>query len=128
MPKEKLDIGEVEPETGFVAAPPKTIRVGRQKRKAKEEKPETLSERHQFKAQMLADNLMGKRRGLIKAAGSPFKGSQLSLAERKRQYKEMIASHELLFNSLAGAAMVGKDGRLRISTAMVEAFKELSDV
>ncbi len=128
MAKEKIDVGEVEPEAGFVGAPPKPIRVGRQKRKAKEAKPETLSERHQFKAQMLADHLMEKRRNLIKAAGGPFKGSQLSLTERKAQYKEMISSHELLFNSLAGAAMVGKDGRLRISTAMVEAFKELSDV
>ncbi|KKL14550.1 hypothetical protein LCGC14_2514510, partial [marine sediment metagenome] len=58
--------------------------------------------------------------------GNPIKSEKLSKDERKAQYKEMIASREILFNSLAGAALVGKDGRLRISTAMVDAFRELS--
>ena len=126
MPKEKLDIGEVEPEAGFVAAPPKAIRVGRQKRKAKEEKRDSLDSRLQAKATMLADRLFERRKGLRKSLGSPIKSEKLSKDERKAQYKEMIASQEMLFNSLAGAAIVGSDGRLRISNKMIDAFKELS--
>ena len=127
MAKEKLDIGEVEPETGFVAAPPKPIRVGRQKRKAKEEKRDSLDSRLQAKATMLADRLFERREGLRKSLGNPIKSEKLSKDERKAQYKEMIASQEMLFNSLAGAAIVGSDGRLRISNKMVDAFRELSD-
>ena len=126
MAKEKIDVGEVEPEAGFVAAPPKPIRVGRQKRKAKEEKRDSLDSRLQAKATMLSDRLFERRKELRKSLGGPIKGEKLSKAERKTQYKELIASQEMLFNSLAGAAIVGRDGKLRISTKMIDAFKELS--
>jgi hypothetical protein len=76
---------------------------------------------------MLSDRLFERRKDLRKELGEPLKSSKLSQAERKAQYKELIASQEMLFNSLAGAAIVGRDGRLRISTAMIEAFRELSD-
>ncbi len=126
MPREQIPIPEGE--DGFVGPPTTPIRVGKQKRKAKEEKRDSLDSRLQAKATMLADRLFERREGLRKSLGNPIKSEKLSKDERKTQYKEMIASREILFNSLAGAAMVGKDGRLRISTAMVEAFKELSDV
>ena len=88
--------------------------------------PDSLSARNQVKAKMLSDSLFERRGNLAKAAGEPFKASQLSQDERKTQYKELIASQEMLFNSIAGAAIVGRDGRLRLSTKMVDAFKELS--
>jgi hypothetical protein len=59
--------------------------------------------------------------------GESFQSGQLSATERKAQYKEMIASRERLMNAVAGAAIVGRDGRLRISSEMVDAFVELSD-
>ena len=74
---------------------------------------------------MLSDRLFERRKELRKSLGNPIKSEKLSKAERKAQYKELIASREMLFNSLAGAAIVGRDGRLRISTAMVDAFVEL---
>ena len=77
------------------------------------------------KAQMLSDRLFERRKELAKSLGEPVKGSKLSLADRKTQYQEMIASRELLFNSIAGAAIVGRDGQLRISTKMIDAFREL---
>ena len=86
---------------------------------------DTLSDRQLAKATMLADRLMERRKELGKVAGPPLKSEKLSSTERKTQYKELIASQEMLFNSLAGAAIVGRDGRLRLSTAMVEAFIEL---
>ena len=75
---------------------------------------------------MLSDRLFERRKELAKSLGEPLKGENLPQKERKTQYKELIASQEMLFNSLAGAAIVGRDGRLRISTAMVDAFRELS--
>lgn len=91
-----------------------------------EHEPDSLNERLQAKAKMLSDRLFERRRELGKTLGEPLKSSQLSAEERKTQYKELVASRELLFNALAGAAIVGRDGKLRISTAMVDAFKELS--
>jgi hypothetical protein len=76
---------------------------------------------------MLSDRLFERRKELAKSLGEPVKGQQLSSTERKTQYKELIASQEMLFNSIAGAAIVGRDGKLRISTKMVDAFRELSD-
>lgn len=90
-----------------------------------EQPPGSLSERQMVKARMLADSLMERRQNLAKAAGDPIKSEKLSSTERKTQYKELIASRELLFNSIAGAAIVGRDGRLRLSTEMVKAFVEL---
>ena len=92
-----------------------------------EPQPDSLSTRLQAKAKMLSDSLFERRRALHKTMGEPLKGSQLSATERKQQYQELIASREMLIKALAGAAIVGRDGRLRISTAMVDAFTELSD-
>ncbi len=90
---------------------------------------DTLSARLVAKAKLLSDRLFERRIELAKSAGlnEPIKGSQLSPTEKKAQYKELIASKEMLFNSIAGAAIVGRDGKLRLSTKMVEAFVELSD-
>jgi hypothetical protein len=87
----------------------------------------SFNARHFAKAKMLSDSLMERRKELGKAVGEPLKSSELSKKERKTQYKELIASREMLFNSIAGAAIVGRDGKLRISTKMVDAFRELSD-
>ena len=88
----------------------------------------SLNERHQTKAKMLSDSLFLRRQSLHKSMGEPFESGQLSATERHAQYKEMIASPELIMNAIAGAAIVGKDGRLRLSKQMVDAFVELSDV
>jgi hypothetical protein len=88
--------------------------------------PDSLSERQMVKARMLADSLMERRLHLAEATGKPIKSEKLSQDERKQQYKDLIASQEMLFNSIAGAAIVGRDGKLRISTKMVDAFRELS--
>ena len=90
------------------------------------EKPDSLNTRLLAKARLLSDRLFERRKELGKALGEPVKSDKLSQTERKTQYKELIASQEMLFNSIAGAAIVGRDGKLRISTKMVEAFKELS--
>ena len=92
-----------------------------------EHEPDSLNTRLQAKAKLLSDRLFERRKELGKSLGEPVKSSQLSSEERKSQYKELISSQELLFGSLAGASIVGRDGRLRISTKMVEAFVELSD-
>jgi hypothetical protein len=89
--------------------------------------PDSLSERQMVKARMLADSLMERRRHLAEAAGKPIKSEKLSQEERKQQYMDLIASQEMLFNSIAGAAIVGRDGKLRISNKMIEAFVELSN-
>ena len=88
--------------------------------------PDSLNTRLLAKARMLSDSLMETRNNLQKEVGEPVKSSGISQAERKTQYKELIASREMLFSSIAGAAIVGRDGRLRISTKMMEAFKELA--
>ena len=123
MPKEKIEVPADA--DGSVGPPPKPIRVGRQKREDTE-KPDSLDSRLLAKATMLSDRLFERRKELRKSLGGPIKGEKLSQPERKTQYKELIASREMLFNTLAGAAIVGRDGRLRISTSMVDAFKELS--
>ena len=87
---------------------------------------DSLNTRLLAKARLLSDHLFERRKDLGKALGEPVKSDKLSQPERKAQYKEMIASREILFNSLAGAAIVGSDGRLRISNKMVDAFRELS--
>jgi hypothetical protein len=87
----------------------------------------SLNERNQAKAQMLSDHLFLRRKSLHKTMGESFASTELPPTERLAQYKELIASKELLIKALAGAAIVGRDGRLRISTAMVDAFAELSD-
>lgn len=92
-----------------------------------EQEPDSLSGRNQVKAKLLSDRLWDRRASLRKAAGEPFSAEQLSPTERKQQYIDMISSKDLLFNSLAGAAIVGRDGKLRISTTMVNAFIELGD-
>lgn len=126
MAGHKIDVGDVEPDSGFVGSPPATIRAGRQVREDTE-KPDSLNTRLLAKAQVLSDNLFETRKGLREVSGEPVKSSKLSQVERKTQYKELIASQEMLFSALAGAAIVGRDGKLRISTAMVDAFRELSD-
>ena len=88
--------------------------------------PDSLNTRLLTKAKMLSDRLFERRKELSKSLGEPIKGSQLSSTERKTQYKELISSQEMLFNSIAGAAIVGRDGKLRISTKMIDAFRELS--
>jgi hypothetical protein len=112
----------VEPAYIPVGAP---IKAGKHPKKAKKA-PGSLNERHLVKAQMLSDSLFKRRGELLKQAGEPFKSGQLTATERKTQYKEMIASPELLMKALSGAAIVGRDGRLRISNKMVDAFRELS--
>ena len=88
---------------------------------------DSLNERNKTKAKMLSDSLFLRRQALHKSMGEPFESGQLTAPERKAQYKEMIASPELIMNAVAGAAIVGKDGRLRLSKQMVEAMVELSD-
>ncbi len=88
--------------------------------------PDSLNTRLMTKAKMLSDSLMERREALGKSLGEPVKSDKLSQEERKTQYKELIASPEMLFNSLAGAAIIGRDGRLRISNKMIDAFVELS--
>ncbi len=92
-----------------------------------EHPPDSLSTRLLAKAELLSDRLFERRAELGKSLGEPVKSNQLSSKERKTQYKELISSKELLWNSLPGAASVGRAGRLRISTKMVDAFKELAD-
>ena len=89
-----------------------------------EDQPDSLDARLQAKATMLSDRLFERRKELAKSLGAPVKSEEI---DRKTQYKELIASREMLFNSIAGAAIVGRDGKLRISTKMVDAFVELSD-
>ena len=89
--------------------------------------PDSLNTRLLAKAKMLSDSLMERRNNLQTELGEPVKSDKLSESERKTQYKELIASQEMLFNSIAGAAIVGRDGKLRISTKMVDAFRELKD-
>ena len=91
-----------------------------------EPQPDSLNTRLQAKAKMLSDSLFERRKSLHKTMGEPLKSGELSPTERKAQYKELVASREMLIKALAGAAIVGRDGRLRISTAMLDAFKELS--
>lgn len=90
--------------------------------------PDSLSTKLQVKARVLSDRLFERRGSLLKTAGEPHLSSQLPATERKKQYTDLISSPELLINAIAGASIIGKDGRLRISTAMVDAFAELSDV
>lgn len=88
--------------------------------------PDSLPARLLVKAELLSDSMFEKRRALRKSAGEALKSAELSPEDRKQQYIDMISSPSLLMNSLAGAAIIGRDGRLRISTQMVEAFKGLS--
>jgi hypothetical protein len=92
-----------------------------------EKPPDSLNARYQAKAQMLSDRLFMRRGELHKTMGESFASTELSPTERLKQYQELIASKEMLVKALAGAAIVGRDGRLRISTKMVDAFAELSD-
>ncbi len=122
MVREQIPIPEGE--DGFVSTPT-SVRAGRQRRDDTE-KPDSLNTRLLTKAKMLSDRLFERRKELSKSLGEPIKGSKLSSKERKIQYQELIASQEMLFNSIAGAAIVGRDGKLRISTKMIDAFRELS--
>ncbi|KKM99742.1 hypothetical protein LCGC14_1144900 [marine sediment metagenome] len=88
---------------------------------------DTLNARLQAKAKLLSDRLFERRKELGKSLGEPLKSNEIDSKERSAQYKELIASQEMLFNSIAGAAIVGRDGKLRLSTKMVDAFVELSD-
>lgn len=122
MPEDKPQ----EEEDGFVIRPPEPVRAGRQKQ-GRVGQPDSLNARNKLKAQVLSDSLFDRRANLRKAAGEPFESTDLSSTDRLQQYKDMISSKEMLIQALAGAAIVGRDGRLRISTAMVDAFVELSD-
>jgi hypothetical protein len=102
------------------------IVVGPRKREKKQDLI-SLNARHQAKAEMLSDSLFNRRANLSKTAGEAFESIELPAAERKQQYKDLISSKELLIKALAGAAIVGRDGRLRINIKMVDAFRELSD-
>ena len=124
MLHEKIPVPEGE--DGFVGPPPTPVRAGRQKREDVD-KPDSLNTRLMAKAQLLSDRLFERRKELAKSLGEPVKGEELSSTNRKQQYKDMLSSPEMLFNALAGAAIVGRDGKLRISTKMVEAFVELAD-
>jgi len=124
MAREKLEVPEDA--DGPIGPSSKPIGVGRQKREDTK-KPDSLNTRLMAKAQLLSARLFERRKELGKTLGEPVKSDTLSRTERKQQYKELIASQEMLFNSIAGASIVGRDGRLRISTKMVDAFVELSD-
>lgn len=89
--------------------------------------PDSLDTKLQVKAKMLSDSLFERRRSLHKTMGGALKATELSPTERLQQYKDLISSREMLIKALAGAAIVGRDGRLRISTKMVDAFVERSD-
>lgn len=89
--------------------------------------PDSLSTRLQVKAQVLSDRLFERRRSLHKTMGEAHLSTELPATERKQQYTDLISSPELLIGAIAGAAIIGRDGRLRISTKMVDAFAELSD-
>ena len=120
-PEQPEDVG-----FAYTSSKPSTVKAGKHPVKSTDQ-PGSLNERHQAKAQMLSDSLFERRRSLHKTMGEPFKSGQLSATERKAQYKEMIASQELLLKAISGAAIVGRDGRLRLSNKMVDAFVELSD-
>lgn len=122
MPEERPQ----EEDDGLVIRPPETIKTGRQPREPVD-KPATLDERLQAKARLLSDRLFERRQELGKTLGDPLKSEKLSPTERKQQYTDLISSNEMLMSALAGAAVVGRDGRLRLSTKMVDAFIELSD-
>ena len=92
-----------------------------------EPQPDSLSTKLQAKAKLLSDRLYERRGELHKKMGEPLKSGELSPTERVQQYKDLISSKEMLIGAIAGAAIVGRDGKLRISTAMVDAFVELSD-
>ena len=124
MPHENIPVPEGE--DGFVGPPPTPVRAGRQRREDTD-KPDSLNTRLLAKATMLSDRLFERRKELSKTLGEPVKGEKLSRVERKGQYKELIASQEMLFNALVGAVIVGRDGRLRLSTKMVDSFRELKD-
>lgn len=88
--------------------------------------PDSLSTKLQVKAEMLSDRLYERRGELHKRMGESLLSTELSPTERLQQYRDLVSSKEMLIKALAGAAIVGRDGRLRISTAMVDAFVELS--
>ena len=90
-------------------------------------RPTTLNAKLMHKARSLADVLIERRANLSETVGEPFKSSELSPTERKKQYRELISSRELLMGALTGAAIIGRDGRLRISNKMLDAFIELGD-
>ena len=125
MAREKIPV--TDDEDGFVGPPPTPVRAGRQKREDKLPEPDSLNTRLMAKAQLLSDRLFERRKELAKSLGDPVKGQKLSSPDRKQQYKDMISSPEMLFNALAGAAIVGSGGELRISTKMVTAFRDLRD-
>ena len=110
----------------YTSTKPSAVKAGKHPTKSTDQ-PGTINERHLAKAQMLSDSLYERRGSLHKSMGEPFKSGQLSATERKTQYQEMLASPELLLKAISGAAIVGRDGRLRLSTKMVDAFVELSD-
>ncbi len=116
-----------EEDDGFIAPPSQPIKVGHRVQENTEEKPDTLSARLQLKAKTLADRLFERRAALNDHAKESYKSTKLSPEEKKQQYKDMISSNTLLMSALAGAAIIGKDGRLRISNKMVSAFKNLAD-
>ena len=95
-------------------------------KKLPEQQPNDLNTKLQVKAQLLSDSLFGRRAALHKTMGEPLKSDQLSPTERVQQYKDLISSREMLIGAIAGAAIVGRDGRLRLSTKMIDAFVELS--
>ena len=117
---------EREEDDGIVIRSPKTIRTGRQPQE-KVGPPDSLNTKLQVKAQMLSDSLYERRKSLHKTMGESFASTELPPTERLQQYKDMISSKEMLIGAIAGAAIVGRDGRLRLSTKMVDAFVELSD-
>ncbi len=88
-------------------------------------RPTTLNSKLMHKAKTLGDQLFARRANLRETAGEPFKSEELSPAERKKQYQELIASRDLLMGALTGAAIIGRDGRLRISNKIRDAFIEL---
>ena len=97
-------------------------------KKLPEQQPDSLSTKLQVKAQMISDSLYNRRESLHETMGGALKETGLPPTERLQQYRDMISSKEMLIKAIADAATVGRDGRLRLSTKMVDAFVELSDV
>ena len=113
--------------------PPPPVEAGivQLRPKARGEKPTShpasLNERLQAKVTLLIEHLYERRKGLLAGAGESFRSEELSFAERKEQYRALRSSPTLLLKTLASNAIVGSDGRLRLTNKILDALVEMSD-
>ena len=96
-------------------------------KEAKAPPPQTLNERLAAKVTLLTERLYERRKALLENTRDSFQSTEVSLEERREQYQVLRASPALMLKGLAGASIIGKDGRLRISNKMLDALTELSN-